>query len=157
MNLSEDNVIAPLYLIPIDSSGNTDKYGELVFYKRLKSNFGSFIGNLNSLLENDEIVLDIESDILENIISIWNIWDNAETKKYIRNQTRLYLNEIISKLDKNIDSFSYQSINDGYKMDIQDRSTIDKLKNEFLKVAIKRENEAIKKNQLTLNLSDNNF
>ncbi len=156
MNLSEDNVIAPLYLIPIDSSGNTDKYGELVFYKRLKSNFGSFLGNLNSLLENDEIVLDIESDILENIISIWNIWDNAETKKYIRSQTRLYLNKIISKLDKNIDSFSYQSINDGYKMDIQDRSTIDKLRNEFLKVAIKRENEAIKKNQLTLNFSDNN-
>jgi hypothetical protein len=156
MNLSEDNVIAPLYLIPIDSSGNTDKYGELVFYKRLKSNFGSFLGNLNNIMENDEIILDIESDILENIISIWDIWDNAETKKYIRNKTRLYLNGIITKLDKSIDDFSYQSINDGYTIEIKDRSTIDKLRNEFLKVAIKRENDAIKKNQLSLNFNDNN-
>ena len=77
MNLSEDNVIAPIYLIPIDSSGNTDKYGELVFYKRLKSNFGSFLGNLNSLLENDEIVLDIESDILENIIKNFDSFPEA--------------------------------------------------------------------------------
>lgn len=156
MNLQEENILAPLYLIPIDSSGNTDEYGELVFYKRIKSNFGSFLGKLNSLSNKKEIILDIESDILENIISIWDIWDNAETKKHIRNQTRLYLNKIIAKLDKSIDDFTYQSINDGYKIEIKDRSTIDKLRNEFLKVDIKRESDAIRKNQLSLNFSENN-
>jgi len=155
MDLDEKKIIAPLYLIPLDSSGNTDEYGELVFYKRIKSNFGSFLGKLDSLINKEKIILDIESDILEKIIVIWGIWDNAETKKYIRSQTRLYLNNIIATLDKNIDSFSYQSINDGYKLEIKDRTTINKLRNEFLKVNIKRESEAIKKGQLSLNFNEN--
>jgi len=157
MDLDEKKIISPLYLIPLDSSGNTDEYGELVFYKRIKSNFGSFLGKLNSLINKEKIILDIESDILEKIIAIWNVWDNAETKKFIRNQTRSYLNNIIATLDKSIDSFSYQSINDGYKLKIKNETTINKLRNEFLKVNIKREGEAIRKGQLSLNFSENNI
>lgn len=146
-----------MYLIPIDSSGNTDKYGEIVFYKRIKSNFGVFLGKLNNLIKNENIILDIEKEILKNIINVWDIWNNAETKKYIRNQTRLYLNKIISKLEKKIDTFSYQSINNGYNLDIQDKSTVEELRKEFLKVNIKRENKAVKNNQLNFNFSEDDI
>lgn len=154
MNLEQDTFIAPLYLIPLDSSGGTDKYGEIVFYKRLKNSFAVFLGKLNYSDNNGEIILDIETDIIENVIKIWNTWSNAETKRFIRNKARIYLNKIISTLAQNIEDFSYESINDGYSLNIEDKSTITELRKEFLKVEIKREDEAIKKHQLSLNLND---
>jgi len=154
MNLEKDTIIAPLYLIPLDSSGETDEYGEIVFYKRLKSNFGVFLGQLDYSDNNEEIILDIETDILENVIKIWNTWSNAETKRFIRNKARNYLNKIISILAQNIEDFNYESINDGYSLNIEDKSTITELRKEFLKVEIKREDEAIKKHQLSLNLNE---
>ncbi|TDO95214.1 hypothetical protein DFR79_101215 [Halanaerobium saccharolyticum] len=154
MNLEKNTTLTPLYLIPLDSSGETDEYGEIVFYKRLKSNFGVFLGQLDYSDNNEEVILDIETDILENVIKIWNNWNNAETKRFIRNKARIYLNKIISILDQNIENFNYKSINDGYSLDIKDRNTITDLRKEFLKVEIKREDEAVKKHQLSLNLNN---
>lgn len=154
MNLKKATIIAPLYLIPLDSSGETDEYGEIVFYKRLKNNFAVFLGQLNNPDNNKEVILDIETDILENVIKVWNTWGNAETKRFIRNKARNYLNKIISTLAQNIEDFSYESISEGYSLNIKEKSIITELRKEFLKVEIKREDEAIKKHQLSLNLDD---
>jgi len=61
MTDESENITPPLYLIPLEPSTD-DSYGKIVFYKRLKSRLGSLLAN--SSVNQDEIVLDTNSDIL---------------------------------------------------------------------------------------------
>ncbi len=118
-------------MIPIDSSGKTDKYGYYVFYKRIKNKVGSFLDR--NLWEEDQSILDLKRDILENIIPVWNLWNNPDTKTYVRRKANNYIKSILDILAHNID-FEYEKITDGYKFIGIDRELLLEIRKEFLKV-----------------------
>ncbi|MFW5873741.1 MAG: hypothetical protein ACOCVD_03590 [Bacillota bacterium] len=137
MYVESGNVDPSLYIIPIDSTGQTDKLGEIVFRKRLKN---QLIQQINNIYEADSGNIDIEI-ILKNIINVWDVWFNDETKKYIKRIARDYINDILRKLEETIKDFEIEQAGYEFKILKMDRDIVNEIKKEYIKVGIKREDD----------------
>ncbi len=148
----QEAITPTLYLIPIDSSGQMDKYGYIIFHKRIKNRLGSFFGQ--NLWKEDQNILDLERDILAKVIPVWDMWNNPDTKRHVRRQADGYIKDILNILVRSINGFDYEKITDGYKFTDINRELLLEIRKEFLKVKIKRESEKIKKQQISFEFPD---
>ena len=136
MTDESDSITPPLYLIPVEPSSNDD-YAKVVFYKRLKSRLGSLLANYPE--DQDEIVLDTDSDILNYIIPVWGNWGNRDSKSYVRRKTSDCVKETLNLLDNKIEKFKYARITNGFKLINYTREVREKVKREYMKSEIRKE------------------
>ena len=61
---------------------------------------------------------------------------------------------MLNILDENIKEFEYEKISDGYKFKNIDRELLLEIRNEFLKVEVKRESEEVVKQQIKMDFKE---
>lgn len=85
----------PLYLVPVDPSIDAqDKYGREVLNERLRSALASLIGS-----QLDESSFEISVDeVLCTAIEVWDVWDDRESKSYIRSVVTTYMREVLRQI-----------------------------------------------------------
>jgi len=122
LHLEKGDDPRPLYLIPIDPSVGMDSYGKTVMEERTRlsvaSNLGRKVGG-----EFDFII----DEMLASVISVWDLWEDSNSKRKIRGWVKTYITNILNILKSNY-FLNYQYASGAFHIESLDEENANKIR-----------------------------